>query len=52
MYHHETAAFHAAVEPIDGKDPLTDGQESNDIKRLSHGVAIILLFSESIFDYL
>ncbi|KAI5115444.1 hypothetical protein M0805_006758, partial [Coniferiporia weirii] len=38
------AAFHLAVQPIDGDDPLTDGQESEDIKKLSHGVAIILLF--------
>ncbi|THH09302.1 hypothetical protein EW145_g2120 [Phellinidium pouzarii] len=38
------AAFHFALQPIDGNDPLTDGQESEDIKMLSHGVAIILLF--------
>lgn len=28
------------------EDPLTNGQEGEDIKKLSHGVAIILLFSK------
>ncbi|KAH8109579.1 calcium/proton exchanger [Phellopilus nigrolimitatus] len=40
-------AFHLAVQPDASDpthDPLTDGQEGADIKKLSHGVAIILLF--------
>ncbi|PAV16682.1 Calcium proton exchanger [Pyrrhoderma noxium] len=40
-------AFHLAVQPDatnPDEDPLTNGQEGEDIKKLSHGVAIILLF--------
>ncbi|KAH9987324.1 Sodium/calcium exchanger protein-domain-containing protein [Russula compacta] len=38
------AAFHNAVEPTDGVDPLTNAQEGHDILSISHGVAVILLF--------
>ena len=41
-------ASHFAVQPQatdTSSDPLTDPQELADIKRLSHGVAIVLLFS-------
>ena len=42
------AAFHFAVQPEStdaSTDPLTDPEELADIKKLSHGVAIVLLFS-------
>ena len=42
------AAFHLAVQPDASDptdDPLTNGAEGADIKKLSHGVAVILLFS-------
>lgn len=32
------AAFHNAVEPVGGVDPLTDAQEGHDILSISHGV--------------
>jgi len=38
------AAFHNAVQPTNGIDPLTNQQEGHDILSISHGVAIILLF--------
>jgi len=38
------AAFHNAVQPTDGIDPLTNQQEGHDILSISHGVAVILLF--------
>jgi len=38
------AAFHNAVQPTDGVDPLTNQQEGRDILSISHGVAVILLF--------
>ncbi|KAF8486048.1 calcium/proton exchanger [Russula ochroleuca] len=38
------AAFHNAVEPTNGVDPLTNQQEGRDILSISHGVAVILLF--------
>ncbi|TFY61310.1 hypothetical protein EVG20_g7102 [Dentipellis fragilis] len=41
------AAFHMAVEPDPddpSHDPLTNQQEGSDILRVSHGVAIVLLF--------
>ncbi|KAL5526119.1 hypothetical protein ACEPAG_7457 [Sanghuangporus baumii] len=40
------AAFHFAVEPESSSsvDPLSDPQELADIEKLSHGVAIVLLF--------
>jgi Ca2+:H+ antiporter len=38
------AAFHNAVQPTDGVDPLTNQQEGHDILSISHGVAVILLF--------
>lgn len=47
-----SAAFHLAVQNIDVQGTLTDGQESNDIIRLSHGVAIVLLFSELFYYFL
>ena len=33
------AAFHNAVQPTDGIDPLTDKQEGHDILSISHGVS-------------
>lgn len=47
---HFAAAFHLSVQPDatdPSVDPLTNGAEGSDIKKLSHGVAIILLFSTS-----
>ncbi|KAI0300889.1 calcium/proton exchanger [Russula brevipes] len=38
------AAFHNAVQPSNGNDPLTDAEEGKRILSISHGVAIILLF--------
>lgn len=32
------AAFHNAVQPTDGVDPLTNQQEGHDILSISHGV--------------
>ena len=32
------AAFHNAVQPTGGLDPLTDQQEGHDILSISHGV--------------
>jgi hypothetical protein len=32
------AAFHIAVQPTDGVDPLTKAQEGHDILAISHGV--------------
>ena len=46
------AAFHFAVQPEStdaSTDPLTDPEELADIKKLSHGVAIVLLFSACYF---
>ena len=38
------------MQPTSGEaDPLTNGQEGDDIKKLSHGVAIILLFSKHLW---
>jgi hypothetical protein len=34
------AAFHLAVEPDEGRDPLTDAEEGHDILSISHGVSI------------
>ena len=36
------AAFHNAVQPTDGVDPLTDSQEGHDILSISHGVSTSL----------
>ncbi|KLO13483.1 calcium/proton exchanger [Schizopora paradoxa] len=39
------AAFHLSVQPDpNGDDPLTNGAEGSDILKMSHGVAVILLF--------
>ena len=39
-------AFHTAVQPSNlVTDPLTDAQEKHDILAISHGVAVILIFS-------
>ncbi|KAI0292423.1 calcium/proton exchanger [Russula brevipes] len=38
------AAFHNAVQPANGKYPLTDAEEGKRILLISHGVAIILPF--------
>jgi len=38
------AAFHLALAPTGSTDPITDSSEGSDILKLSHGVAIILLF--------
>jgi hypothetical protein len=36
------AAFHNAVEPTNGVDPLTNQQEGRDILSISHGVSRFL----------
>ncbi|KAN0103667.1 Sodium/calcium exchanger domain containing protein [Russula decolorans] len=38
------AAFHNAVQPTDGVDPLTNQQEGHNILSISHGVAVISIF--------
>ena len=38
------AAFHNAVQPTGGIDPLTDKQEGHDILSISHGVCTSLWF--------
>ncbi|KAI0303725.1 calcium/proton exchanger [Multifurca ochricompacta] len=35
------AAFHNAVQPVNGVDPLTDQEEGHDILAISHGVRLI-----------
>jgi Ca2+:H+ antiporter len=33
------AAFHSAVQPTNGVDPLTDAQEGHDVLAISHGAS-------------